>query len=302
MRALYRTSLGRAYLGDSLEVLRTLPASSVDLVVTSPPFALQRKKSYGNVASHEYCEWFEPYALAIRRVLKRTGSLVIDIAASWNSGRPTRSLYPFELLLRLCSPAVGFELAQELYWFNPSKIPGPAAWVTVTRMRVKDSVNPIWWLSKTSWPRANNRRVLTPYSDSMLRLIEKGYNSGRRPSGHVVSGGWARSNGGAIPPNLIVASNTQSNDVYLRECRSVGLRVHPARFVEAVPEFVIRLLTRPGNLVVDPFAGSNVVGAVAERLGRKWISMEIKEEYAVGSSFRFPEHGRKVWRRRRKNL
>ena len=97
MRALYRTDVGRAYLGDSLKLLQQLPANSVNLVITSPPFALQRKKSYGNVASHEYCEWFEPYALAVRRVLKRSGSLVIDIASSWNPGRPTRSLYPFQL-------------------------------------------------------------------------------------------------------------------------------------------------------------------------------------------------------------
>jgi site-specific DNA-methyltransferase (cytosine-N4-specific) len=292
----YKTKLGQAFCGDALEVLKDIPPNSIDLVITSPPFALRRKKSYGNVSPEEYCDWFWPFAKAISRVLKPRGSFVLDIGGSWNRGEPTRTLYHFELLLRLCRPRGPFNLAQEFYWYNPAKIPSPAQWVTIKRIRVKDAVNPIWWLAKSDKPKASNRRVLRPYSKSMERLLAKGYNEGPRPSGHVVSGTWGRRQVGAIPPNLLIAANTRSTDEYLQACRKNKLDIHPARFVRAVPEFFTRFLTRPDDTVLDPFAGSNVVGEVAELLGRKWISMEIDEKYVVGSAFRFQNVGQKVLR------
>lgn len=285
----YKTDSGRAYCADSREFLRMLPDSSVNLVLTSPPFALRRKKSYGNVSAAEYIDWFWPFAEQIKRVLKRDGSFVLDIGGSWNKGEPTRSLYHFELLLRLCGENGLFKLAQEFYWYNRAKMPAPAEWVTIKRVRVKDAVQPIWWLSKTARPKANNRWVLIPYTDSMKELLARGYNSGARPSGHIVSTKWGRDNGGAIPGNIIEAANTRSTDKYIEGCRQQDLEVHPARFSERVPEFFIKFLTRPGNLVVDPFAGSNMVGHVAERLHRRWIGVEIKREYVLGSSFRFME-------------
>lgn len=283
----YTTDCGRAYCADSRDFLGALPDTSVNLVITSPPFALRRKKSYGNVSAADYVDWFWPFAEQIRRVLKRDGSFVLDIGGSWNKGEPTRSLYHLELLLKLCGDKGQFKLAQEFYWYNRAKMPAPAEWVTVRRVRVKDSVQPIWWLSKTARPKANNRWVLTPYKDSMKDLLVNGYNAGLRPSGHIVSEKWGRDHGGAIPPNIIEASNTRSHDAYIKACRQHGLEVHPARFSERVPEFFIKFLTRPGDLVVDPFAGSNMVGQVAERLGRRWIAVEIKREYVLGSSFRF---------------
>ena len=208
-----------------------------------------------------------------------------------NKGEPTRSLYHFELLLKLCGDEGPFKLAQEFYWYNRAKMPAPAQWVTIERVRVKDAVQPIWWLSKCARPEASNRRVLKPYSDSMRRLMRHGYNHGPRPSGHVVSTKWGRDCGGAIPPNIIEVSNTRSADDYLAACRRYGLEVHPARFAEPVPEFFIQFLTKPRNIVMDVFAGSNVVGLVAERLKRRWISVELKEEYVVGSAFRFDAAG-----------
>jgi len=190
-----------------------------------------------------------------------------------------------------------FKLAQEFYWYNPAKLPAPAEWVTIRRIRVKDAVNPIWWLSKTAYPKSSNRRVLSPYKQSMIKLFKNGYNSGVRPSEHNISKKWATDNGGAIPPNmlnisnLLSASNTKSFDSYLESCRKLKLRVHPARFVEFVPEFFIKFLTTKGDIVVDPFAGSNVVGLVAERLDRRWLSFELSEEYLKGSFFRL-EHAK----------
>ena len=256
-------------------------------MITSPPFALRRKKSYGNVSADDYIDWFWPFAEQIRRVLKRDGSFVLDIGGSWNRGEPTRSLYHFELLVRLCAKDGLFKLAQEFYWYNRAKMPAPAQWVTIEKIRVKDAIQPIWWLSKGDRPKASNKRVLKPYSRSMKALLEKGYNLGLRPSRHVVSDKWSRDRGGAIPPNVIEASNTRSIDAYLLACREKGIPVHPARFVEQVPEFFIRFLTTPRNLVLDPFAGSNVVGYVAEKLKRRWLSIEINEDYVRGSAFRF---------------
>jgi len=267
--------------------MKTCPSESVNLVLTSPPFALRRKKSYGNVGADEYTDWFRPFAEQIHRILTNDGSFVLDLGGSWTRGEPTRSLYHFELLLDLCKHSNLFKLAQEFYWFNPAKMPAPAEWVTIRRIRVKDSVNTIWWLAKSSNPKASNRRVLTEYKDDMKRLFRVGYNYGPRPSEHYVSRVWNRDNNGAIPPNIIIKANTRSNDLYLKGCRKFGYDVNPARFVEAIPDFFVRFLTEPGDLVLDPFAGSNVVGKVAEQLRRKWIGIEINEDYVLGSAFRF---------------
>ena len=100
-----------------------------------------------------------------------------------STGSPTRSLYQYELLIRLCKM---FHLAQDFYWFNPSRLPTPAEWVTIKRTRVKDAVNPIWWLSKSEHPQADNRQVLRPYSKSMKRLLRDGYDVAMRPSQHEI--------------------------------------------------------------------------------------------------------------------
>jgi DNA modification methylase len=280
----YTTPLGRAYHADAIDVLRSLPSNSVGLVFTSPPFALRRKKAYGNVAAVDYVEWFWPFAEEIHRVLRPDGSFVFDLGGAWNPGSGTRSLFPYELILRLGKV---FHLAQDFYWYNPSRLPTPAEWVTIQRTRVKDAVNTLWWLSKTETPQADNRRVLRPYSASMKRLLRDGYQPAKRPSQHDIGPHFRRDNGGAIPPNILTIPNTRSYDLYIRSCKAAGLPVHPARFPAEIPDFFIRFLTQERQLVVDPFAGSNVTGHVAEGLGRRWISVEINGDYVAGSRLRF---------------
>lgn len=281
------TGFGRIYLGDSLGLLhQTLEPESVDLVLTSPPFGLVRKKAYGNEDADQYVEWFRPFAEGMRRVLKKQGSLVIDIGSAWKPGIPTKSLYHFELLLTLCRD-YGFHLCQEHYWWNPAKLPTPAEWVNIRRIRVKDAINCIWWLSRTPWPKASNKRVLAPYSESMRSLLKNGYTPKLRPSGHDISTKFGRDNGGAVPPNLLALANTESNGAYQDYCKANGLPVHPARFPSGIPEYFIRMLTDEGNLVVDPFAGSCVTGEVAESLKRKWICCELVEDYLKGARARF---------------
>lgn len=286
----YSTAFGAAYTADSRNVLAALPEDSVDLVLTSPPYALHFKKEYGNVEKDDYVSWFLPFARAIYRALKPEGSFVLNIGGSFNRGTPTRSLYHFKLLVALVEE-VGFHLAQECFWYNPAKLPAPAEWVTVRRQRIKDSVEYVWWLSKTAWPRADNRQVLVPYSPDMERLIKKGYRAKVRPSGHNITHKFQANCGGAIPANLIERGNNESNSDYIKACRAAGLKVHPARFPAALPEFFIKLCTKPGDLVVDPFAGSNTTGQVAESLERKWISSESNADYVKASKLRFSSRG-----------
>lgn len=283
----HETDWGSMVLGDSIEVLNWQhKPNSVDLIVTSPPFGLVRKKDYGNVDAPDYVDWFRPFGEAFRRVLKESGSLVIDIGGSWIPGEPTRSLYHFKLLIMLVEEA-GFHLAQEFFWWNPAKLPTPAEWVNIRRIRVKDAVNCVWWLSKTPWPKASNRRVLQPYSESMKVLLRNGYSAKLRPSGHDISKNFGRNNQAAIPPNLIAVANTDSNGAYLRYCREHGIPPHPARFPSEIPEYFIRMLTDVGDLVVDPFAGSCVTGEVCERLSRRWVCVDLVEEYLQGALGRF---------------
>jgi DNA modification methylase len=292
----YTTDQGDAYLADSLPVLRALPDASVNLIVTSPPYALHFKKEYGNAEKDGYVEWFLPFAAEILRVLVPDGSFVLNIGGSYNEGAPTRSLYHFKLLIELVE-RLGFFLAQECFWFNPAKMPMPAEWVTVRRIRVKDAVEYVWWLAKTPWPKANNRAVLKPYSPDMQRLNRRGQRRTVRPSGHNIKPGFSKlAPGGSIPPNVVEEElptdmlkfgNNAANDLYTEKCKETGAKIHPARFPAALPDFFIKLLTEPGDLVLDPFAGSNTTGAVAERLHRQWIAVEHECAYLEASQFRF---------------
>jgi len=288
LRPFYATKLGRAYLGDSLSVMGELPDDSVHLIVTSPPFPLtfQKKKPYESVSADRYTGWFLAYAEHFKRLLREDGSLVIDTGGVWNRGTPTRNLYQYRLLIALCEQ-LGFHLAQDFYWYNPGALPAPAEWVNVRRIRVKCAVNQVWWLSKTPWPKANNKNVLKEYSPDMIRLIARGYRNKIRPSGHNITPKFRKDHGGAIPPNLLEMGNNDSNGFYLKQCDAVDLPVHPARFPRGLPDFFIRLCTEPGETVLDPFAGSNITGEAAELLARHWVAIEISEKYLEGSKFRF---------------
>ncbi|WP_107806189.1 DNA-methyltransferase [Nodularia spumigena] len=284
----YTQSLGTAYLGDSLKLIKSLDQNSINLILTSPPFALTRQKAYGNESAEKYIEWFLPFAHEFKRVLAENGSFILDLGGAYLRGNPVRSIYQYELLVRLCKE-VGFFLAQEFYHYNPARLPTPAEWVTIRRIRVKDSVNVVWWLSKTPNPKADNRKVLKPYSQSMKQLLKNGYKAKIRPSGHDISDKFQKDNQGAIPPNLLEIANTESNSAYLRRCKAEGMKPHPARFPSGFAEFFIKFLTDEGDMVLDPFAGSNTTGFVAQTWQRRWISFELNEDYVKGSRYRFAQ-------------
>lgn len=289
MKTAYKTSKGTQVIGDSLEALKSYSDDSIDLVITSPPFALLRKKEYGNEDQNDYVEWLTQFAKVVFDKLKPTGSFVLDIGGAYKRGMPVRSLYNFRVPIAFCDE-VGFHLAEDFYWFNPSKLPSPIEWVNKRKIRVKDAVNNVWWFSKTPFPKADVTKVLTPYSDRMEKLLknpEKYYSPKERPSGHNIGASFSSNNGGAIPPNLLQIPNSESNSSYLANCKKAGLKGHPARFPAKLPEFFIKFLTDKDDLVVDIFGGSNTTGSVAESLNRKWISIDSDPSYAAMSSFRF---------------
>jgi len=311
--AAYTTAEGAAYLGDSRDLLKDLPANSIDLVVTSPPFELAHQKEYGEDWDTNYQDWFLEFAVEVKRVLGEHGSFVIEIGGAFNSGEPSRSTYQFELLTKLTSEEVGFKLAQDFYWHNPAKLPSPAEWVNRRRIRASDAITHIWWLApnisndsatdpdEQPIPEADNRRVLTEYSESQENLMRKGeYNAGKRPSGHNISEeGFFTDSGGAIPDNLISATNTRSRTHYDKMCERAGVDKHPARFPQEIPEFFVKFLTPnppyddwdrgylDQPIVLDIFGGSNITGKVAENLGRYWMAFEKDESYLEASEVRF---------------
>jgi len=288
----YRTTRGVMLRGAAEAVLDSdlgeRLKGKVQLIFTSPPFPLNRKKRYGNLQGNEYVEWLSGFAEAFKRILKPDGSIVMEIGNAWQPRKPVMSTLAIEALLGLLD-AGRFHLCQQFVCYNPARLPSPAQWVNVERIRVKDAFTHVWWMSPSAYPKANNRRVLLPYSDAMQKLLATGsYNPGKRPSEHDIGeSSFLHDNGGAIPPNVLAFANTNSNDGYLRYCRENEILPHPARMAIGLPSFFIRFLTDPRSLVLDPFAGSNTTGAAAEQHKRRWLSVEARDEYIAGSVGRF---------------
>jgi DNA modification methylase len=274
----------------------------INLILTSPPFPLVRKKRYGNEVGETYLGWLSSLAPRLSDLLTPDGSIVIEIGNAWVEGLPTMSTLSLEALLAF-KKASGLHLCQHIICHNPARLPSPAQWVNVDRIRLKDSFTHVWWLSLTEFPKADNRRVLLPYSSTMKQLLKsQSYNSGRRPSGHKISKtGFLKDHGGAIAPNvldfnpddkrlptgLLKFSGTAWDAGYRDFCETHKLPQHPARMQSELAAFFIQFLTEKKDLIFDPFAGSNTTGAVAEKLGRRWLSVEANPDYAKGSKGRF---------------
>jgi len=284
----YATKLGRMYNASIEGWLDSRYARKhrgrVQLIFTSPPFPLNRKKRYGNKQGEEYLRWLAGLAPRLKEMLTPDGSIVMELGNAWEPGEPVMSTLALKALLRFQEDGA-LKVCQQFICHNPARLPSPAQWVTVERIRLKDAYTNVWWMSPSSRPYASNREVLKPYSGAMQKLLEKRkYNAGLRPSEHSIGAeSFLRDNRGAIPSNVLTFSNTASSDDYLAYCRQRGLDVHPARMPAGLADFFIRFLTRPGDLVLDPFGGSNTTGASAERLERRWVSVEPNLDYVAGS-------------------
>ena len=288
----YAESFGSMYRGSAEAFLLSRAGKKqkgkTQLIFTSPPFPLNRKKKYGNKTGQEYVKWLAEFAPRFSELLKKNGSIVLEMGNAWEQGQPVMSTLALEALLAFLKRGK-LHLCQQFICYNPARLPTPAQWVTVERIRVKDAYTHVWWMAKNPRPKATNRRVLKDYSASMLKLLSsKRYNAGHRPSEHKIGKkSFLRRNRGAIPSNVLQFTNTGSSDVYLKYCRERKLKPHPARMPIGLPDFFIRFLTQPGDLVFDPFAGSNTTGAVAEKLKRNWVCVEPREDYIKASVGRF---------------
>ena len=300
----YRTTRGTMLHGkieDALQSAHLQAAKgTVNLIVTSPPFPLVRKKKYGNETGEAYLAWLEALAAPLVELLAEDGSIVIEIGNAWEEGAPIMSTLPLEALLAF-KRAANLNLCQHVICHNPARLPSPAAWVTVKRSRLKDSFTHVWWMSKSDSPKADNRHVLNPYSKDMKNLLKRQkYNAGTRPSGHVISEtGFLKDHGGAIsanvlelvdgggPESLLKFSGTGWDARYRDHCKKLEIPAHPARMQASLSAFFIQFLTDPNDLIFDPFAGSNTTGAVAEDFGRRWIGVEAERTYIDGSIGRF---------------
>ena len=287
----YTTEYGQCFQCDSLEFMKQLPNNSISLVLTSPPFPMLSKKPYGNVSQSEYVEWFLPFSQEIKRILTDNGSFVLDLRNVYLPKQPVKSLYIYDLIIKLVREQ-GYFLCQEFFFFNPTSMPC-GQWVTIQRIRCKDAVNHVFWLSKTPFPKAENKKILQPYAQVTRKRIAEGYEvkEGKKPSGHHVSRGLYKDNFGAISSNLLTISNAESNSKYLNKCRELALTIHPARFPKQFAEFFIKFLTvEEGDTVLDPFSGSGTTPFVAQSLGRKWLACELMKEYVDASYYRFSEN------------
>lgn len=285
-------------------------AGKVQLILTSPPFPLNNKKKYGNLVGDEYKKWLTDLAPYFSKLLKKDGSIVVEMGNSWEPDKPVQSLLHLESLLAFVKNSLAeLRLCQEFVCYNPSRLPSPAQWVTVNRIRTVDSYTHVWWMAKNDFPKANNQNVLRPYSKSMQDLLKRGkYNSGERPSEHNIGKkSFLVDNGGSIvhnvleleqidqnrevrlPKNIFSFANTNSNNYFLNECRNKKIQPHPARMPLDLASFFVEFLTDPGDIVFDPFAGTNTTGFCAERSGRRWAAIEIDPVYGEQAKIRLKD-------------
>ncbi len=309
----YSCNGGGYYIGNSEELIQTdsfkTLKGKVNLILTSPPYPLNAKKSYGNLSGDQYLEWFTSMAPIFSSLLTDDGSIVIELGNSWEESRPVQSLLHLEALLAFTKhKEAGLRLVQQFVCYNPTRLPSPAAWVTINRIRTTDSFTHVWWLAKSDFPKADNSKVLRPYSKSMKRLLKKGkYNSGNRPSEHKIGEkSFLTDHGGAIAhnmfeletmdtdrevrlPNAFSFANTSSNDFFHRACKESGITPHPARMPSGLANFFINFLTDKDDLVLDPFGGSNTTGYMSALNSRKWIAIDASREYIEQSKLRFDD-------------
>ena len=293
LKAHYSTDLGLAFHSEASKFVESKFASdfagTVDLILTSPPYPLVAPKAYGNKIGEEYKSELVYIFSSALPLLKETGSLVVEIGNAWEPGLPEMQTLPVETLIDIKNE-LNLRLCQMFVWDNPNKIPGPASWVNIKRIRVKDSFTHIWWFSPTAFPKANNRNVLTPYKPGMEKLLStQKYNRGVRPSGHDVGEGFLMRNEGSIPSSVLSYSNSKESADYKLWCDQGGFPRHPARMPSDLAKFFINLTTEPGDLVFDPFGGSNTTGRAAQDLGRRWMITEMSKDYIDGSKGRFIE-------------
>jgi site-specific DNA-methyltransferase (adenine-specific)/site-specific DNA-methyltransferase (cytosine-N4-specific) len=255
--------------GDCFNVLPTLPAESVDLVVTSPPYADQRKDSYDGVAAGYYVRWFLPISLLILSVLKPAGSLVLNIKEHCEDGE--RQTYVLELVLAMRQQ--GWRWVDEYVWNKTNPVP------TGSQRRLKDGWERCHHFAKTKdyqfYPDAVRYKSTSKWAGTNERRKNKSAFSTHNGSGFVMG---RRVVGDMVRPSNVITTPSS--------CINIG---HPATFPIALPEFFIKLMTLPEQVVLDPFMGSGTTLLACEKLGRFGIGIDMKPEYCELAKRRLAE-------------
>lgn len=285
----FSTELGVAIWGRCEEVFPGL-TESVALCMTSPPYPLRKARAYGGPTAADYtdflCRTLEP----IVRALIPGGSLVLNISNDiFEPKRPNRDLYAERLVLAL-HDRLGLSLMDRIPWVNPSKPPAPTHWACVRRVQLVATYEPVYWFTNDpDRVRADNRRVLEAHTARHQALIAAGGERRTTVYGdgacRVRPGNFGQLTAGRIPRNVITRGHRcQDTQTYRQVAQALGLKPHGAMYPTALPDFFIRFLTEPGDLVIDPFGGSGKTGLAAERLGRRWLMTEQIREYLQGSA------------------
>lgn len=253
----------KLYQGDCLEVLKELPDNCVDLIFTSPPYADQRKNTYGGIHPDKYVEWFLPITEQMLRVLKPTGSFVLNIKEKVVNGE--RSTYVLELILSMRKQ--GWLWTEEFIWHKKNCYPGK--WPN----RFRDAWERLLQFNKQKNFAMYQESVMVPTGDwAKSRLRKLSETDKIRDNSHVGSGfgknisNWLNRDK-SYPTNVLHLATECSN------------KKHPAAFPQALPEWFIKLFTQENNIVLDPFMGSGTTNIVANRLNRQSIGIEILPEY-----------------------
>ena len=251
------------YLGDCEDVLKTLPDNSVDLIFTSPPYADQRKKTYGGIHPDDYVEWFLPKTRQMLRVLKPTGTFVLNIKEKVVDGE--RSTYVMELILAMRKQ--GWLWTEEFIWHKKNCYPGK--WPN----RFRDAWERLLQFNKNKKFSMYQEEVMVPMGDwTKTRLKNLSETDKTRDESKVGSGfgknisNWLERDK-AYPTNVLHLAT---------ECNNKN---HSAAFPEGLPEWFIKLFTRVGDIVMDPFMGSGTTNIVASRMFRNSIGIEIVKDY-----------------------
>ncbi|GAB4577676.1 MAG: hypothetical protein Fur0022_04070 [Anaerolineales bacterium] len=255
--------ISRPILGDCRKVLKTLDTDSIDLVVTSPPYADRRQHTYGGVSPDEYVEWFLPISKELLRVLKPTGTFILNIKERVMDGE--RHTYVIELILEMRKQ--GWLWTEEFIWHKKNSYPGK--WPN----RFRDSWERLLQFNKQRQFNMYQEEVMVPMGDwaeSRLRNLSK--------TDQVRDESRAGSGFGKRVANWLGRDKVYPTNV-LHMATETGNKNHSAVFPEALPEWFIKLFTKEGDWVLDPFMGSGTTLRVATRLGRNSIGIDIKQEY-----------------------
>lgn len=251
------------FFGDSKEVLKKLPSNSIDLIFTSPPYADQRSKTYGGIHPDSYVKWFLPISKELLRVLKVDGTFILNIKEKVVDGE--RSTYVLELILEMKKQ--GWVWTEEFIWHKKNCYPGK--WPN----RFRDAWERLLQFNKSKKFNMYQESVMVPTGDwARLRLKNLSAIDRIRDNSKVGSG-FGKNISNWIGRDMAYPTNV----IHLAtECAN---KSHSAAFPEALPEWFIKLFTKEGNIVLDPFMGSGTTNIIADKMGRKTIGIEILYEY-----------------------